>query len=214
MIEEELSLSRDEALAAGVLILAPGARVSPSIRVVPREDDGTDHGPVEIGEDTIVREGVVLSTGTRLGRNVMVGHNCVIRRCFTIGDNSMLSHLVSVQHDVTVGSLSRISSLTHLAGGTLIEDRVQIGANVATVDSNAMRWPEKDKQKTLLRGPIFRRGCRVGSGTTILSGVEIGRNTMIGAGSTVTRDMPEGVVAYGNPAYVQRDRHDIPDHLK
>lgn len=213
-MEMEPSLSRDEALAIGALVLGAGARVAASVRIIPREDDGTDFGPVEIGENAIVRDGVILSTGSRIGRNVMIGHNCVIRRRFSIADNSVLSHLVSVQHDVTVGSVSRISSLTHIAGGTIVEDRVQIGANVATVDSNLMRWPEKDKQKMELRGPVFREGCRIGSGTTILSRVEIGRNTMIGAGSTVTRDMPDNVIAYGNPAYVQRDRHDLPPEVR
>lgn len=198
----EISLSRDEAIASGHLIIDPKARVAPSIRIVPQEDNGKEYGPIEIGEDAIVRDGVVLSTGTRIGKRVLVGHNCVIRRNFRIGDDSVLSHLVSVQHDVQVGNVCRISSLTHLAGGALIEDRVQVGASVATIDSNVMRWPEK----TELRGPIFRAGCRIGSGVTVLSGVEIGANTLIGAGSVVTRDMPENVIAYGNPAYVQRDR--------
>ena len=198
----ELSLSRDEAIASGILIVDPKARISPSVRVVPTEDDGRDFGPIEIGEDAIIRDSVVLSTGTRIGKRVLIGHNCVLRRNFQIDDDSVLSHLVSVQHDVQVGTVCRISSLTHIAGGTLIEDHVQIGASVATVDSNVMRWPEK----TELRGPIFRAGCRIGSGVTVLSAVEIGANTLIGAGSVVTRDMPENVIAYGNPAYVQRDR--------
>jgi acetyltransferase-like isoleucine patch superfamily enzyme len=86
--------------------------------------------------------------------------------------------------------------------GMMIEDDVQIGAGVATVDDNAMEWPHP----TLLRGPIFRQGCRIGSGSTILGSVEIGRNTFIGAGSVVTRSMPENVIAFGNPAYIQRDR--------
>jgi acetyltransferase-like isoleucine patch superfamily enzyme len=114
----------------------------------------------------------------------------------------VLSHLISVQHDVTIGSRVRISSLTHITGGFVIEDDVVIGAGVATVDDNYMEWPHN----TELCPSIIRCGCKIGSGTTILGGLEIGRNTLIGAGSVVTRTIPENVVAFGNPAYIQRDR--------
>jgi len=198
----EQSLSRDAAIERGLLILGTGCHVAPTIRIVPTEDDGREFGPVEIGDGSIVRDGVILSTGSRIGRRVLVGHNCVLRRRVQIGDDSVISHLVSIQHDVVIGSLVRISSLTHVTGGSLVEDGVQIGAGVATIDDNAMEWPHTTTQ----RGPVFRQGCRIGSGTTILGGVEIGRNTLIGAGSVVTRTIPENVVAFGNPAYVQRDR--------
>jgi acetyltransferase-like isoleucine patch superfamily enzyme len=198
----EQSLERDAALELGLLILGNGCRVAPTIRIIPNEDDGREFGPVEIGEGSIVRDGVVLSTGSRIGRRVLIGHNCVLRRRVLIGDDSVISHLVSSQHDVVLGSRVRVSSLTHLTGGTLVEDDVQIGAGVATVDDNAMEWPHTTTQ----RGPVFHQGCRIGSGATILGGVEIGRNALIGAGSVVTRAIPENVVAYGNRAYVQRDR--------
>jgi acetyltransferase-like isoleucine patch superfamily enzyme len=195
------SLSRDAALECGRLVLGSGCRIAPTIRIVPSDDDGREFGPVEIGEGTIVRDGVILSTGARIGSRVLVGHNCVLRRSVQIGDDCVISHLVCFQHDVRIGSRVRISSLTHLTGGSLIEDDVQIGAGVTTVDDNAMEWPHP----TTLIGSVFRQGCRIGSGATILGGVEIGRNTLIGAGSVVTRTIPENVVAFGNPAYVQRD---------
>lgn len=198
---EELSLSRDEALARGLLIVGSGSRIAPSVRVIPREDDGSDYGPVVVGENCIVRDNVVLSTGTKLGNNVLIGLNSALRRNVRIGDNSTLSHIVSVQHDVVIGNWCRVSSQTHLTGTTIIEDRVQIGAGVATVDDNALQWPTKT-----LRASIFREGCRVGSGCTVLGGIEIGRNSLIGAGSLVTRSIPENVIAFGSPAYVQRDR--------
>ncbi len=196
------SLARDAALERGLLILGDGCRIAPTIRIVPTEDDGRKFGPVEIGDGSIVRDGVILSTGVRIGCRVLVGHNCVLRRRVRIGDDSVISHLVCIQHDVVLGSRVRVSSLTHLTGGLLVEDDVQIGAGVATVDDNDMEWPRPMMQ----RGAILRQGCRIGSGTTILGGVEIGRNALIGAGSVVTRAIPENVVAFGNPAYVQHDR--------
>ena len=119
-----------------------------------------------------------------------------------------MSHLVSIQHEVMLGRRVRISSLSHLTGGTLVEDDVQIGACVATVDDNAMEWP----YPTTLRGSVFRRGCRIGSGCTVLGSLEIGSNTFVGAGSVVTRSLcPPNVIAFGSPAYVQRDRPPLSD---
>lgn len=201
MAMDELSLSRDEAIASGLLIVGKDSRVAASVRIVHREDDGSDFGPVQIGERCIVRDNVVLGTGTHLGDRVLIGTNCALRRNVRIGDDSTLSHIVSVQHDVIIGNWCRISSQTHLTGTTLIEDGVQIGAGVATVDDNALDWPTK-----VLRASVFREGCRVGSGCTILGGIEIGRNSLIGAASLVTRSIPANVVAFGSPAYVQRDR--------
>jgi acetyltransferase-like isoleucine patch superfamily enzyme len=195
-------LSREEALDRGLLIIAQSTRVAPTVRIIPNEDDGRHFGPVNIGDDTIIREGVILSTGVQIGSRVLVGHHCVLRRKVQIGSDCVLSHLVSVQHDVVVGDRVRISSLTHITGGSIIEDDVQIGAGVATVDDNAMEWP----YPTVLRGSIFRRGCRIGSGATVLGGLEIGRNALIGAGSVVTKSIPDNVIAFGNPAYIHRDR--------
>ena len=61
---------------------------------------------------------------------------------------------MSIQHEVVLGSRVRISSLTHLTGGSLVEDDVQIGAGVATVDDNAMEWPHP----TMQCGPVLRQG--------------------------------------------------------
>ena len=203
MVDEIVnSLSQEAALDRGLLVIGQGARVAPTVRIIPNEDNGQHFGPVKIGADTVIREGVILSTGVQIGSRVLVGHHCVLRRSVQIGNDCVLSHLVSVQHDVVVGDRVRISSLTHITGGSIIEDDVQIGAGVATVDDNSMEWPNPPE----LRGSIFRQGCRVGSGVTILGGLEIGRNTLIGAGSVVTRSIPDNVIAFGNPAYIHRDR--------
>ncbi len=189
-------------MSAGLLIVGDRARVASTVRIIPTEDNGQRFGPVKIGEDSIIREHVVIGAGSLIGARVLVGHNCVLRRSVEIGDRSVISHLVSIQHEVRIGRQVRVSSQTHLTGGTIIEDEVQIGACVATVDDNVMEWPFHER----LSGSVFRRGCRIGSGSTILGSLEIGENTFVGAGSVVTRTLPANVIAYGNPAYVQRDR--------
>ena len=68
LVPMEQSLTRDAALDRGLLILGNGCRIAPTIRIVPTEDDGREFGPVKIGEDSIVRDGVILSTGACIGR--------------------------------------------------------------------------------------------------------------------------------------------------
>lgn len=81
-----------------------------------------------------------------------------------------------------------------ITGGTIIEDNVQIGARVVTVNDKAMTW----RNSPVLVAPIFREQCRVGSGATILAGIEIGAAAFVGAGSTVTKPVPPDVIAWGS----------------
>ena len=76
----ELSLSRDEAIDLGLLVAGSGARIASTVRIVPAEDDGRKFGPVEIGADAVIRDHVMLGTGTRIGSRVLIGHNCALRR--------------------------------------------------------------------------------------------------------------------------------------
>ena len=72
---------------------------------------------------------------------------------------------------------------------------------MATVNANQFQW----RYGGDFIGPTFRRGCRVASGVTVLGAVEIGAHAMVGAGAVLTRSVPGGAVAYGVPAYVQRE---------
>ena len=191
-----------EAIAAGFLQVDETARVADGVRVVPYEDDGRHWGPVTIAAGALVREGVIICSGVAIGEQAVIGHNVVIRRGARVGSQSVLSHGVIIERAVQIGDNARISALTHITVACLIEDDVEIGARVVTINDNEMLWRRMDQN---LVPPVFRRGCRVGSRATVLAGVEIGRNTFVGAGAVVARSVPSGVVAYGVPAYIQRE---------
>lgn len=195
------SYSPEQAVDLGHLIVHPSAQIAPTVRIIPFEDDGSTRGPIRIGERTVIREFAVLCSGASVDHDSLVGYGTVIRRDARIGAHTVLSHMVCVERDVQIGSNVRVSTLTHLTGGCLIEDDVQIGARVATVNDNDFRW----RSTPTLRAPIFRRGCKVGSGVTLLAGVEVGENSVVGAGALVTKSVPSGVVAFGVPAYIRQD---------
>ncbi len=191
-----------EAVAAGLLVVHATARVYEGVRIVPTEDNGRHYGPVTVAAGALVREGVIICSGTTIGENSVVGHGVVLRRGVRIGRDTVISHNTTIEREVSIGDNVRISALTHLTVACLLEDDVEIGARVVTINDNELRWRRADQ---VLKPPIFRRGCRVGSGVTVLSGIEIGERTLVGAGAVVTRNLPANVVAYGVPAYVQRE---------
>jgi acetyltransferase-like isoleucine patch superfamily enzyme len=198
-MQRPMSYTLKDALDAGFLIADDTARIDDHIAVVPYEDSGATFGPIKIGARCIVRCGVVLCSGVVIGEDTVVGHNVILRANVLIGSNTVISHGTTVERDSKIGSRVRISSQTHLTGGCVAEDDVQIGARVVTVNDNDMRWGTNP----VLKAQVFRSGCRVGSGVTLLSGITVGADAFVGAGSVLTRDVPPGALAYGVPAYVQ-----------
>ncbi|HVB25814.1 MAG TPA: DapH/DapD/GlmU-related protein [Ktedonobacteraceae bacterium] len=194
------SYTPQEALEKGFLHVDPTTIIAKNVRFIPIEDDGFS-APIRIGANSRLREGCIICSGVTIGSSTIIGHNVVIRRNVLIGDNTLVSHMVCIERDTNIGNSVRISALTHLTGGCLIEDAVQIGARVVTINDNELQWRNNPR----LIAPTLRQGCRIGSGVTLLAGIEIGENTVVGAGAVVTRSLPANVVAYGVPAYIQRE---------
>jgi acetyltransferase-like isoleucine patch superfamily enzyme len=195
------SCSLREAADRRLLDVHETAIVAADIRIVPFEDNGESFGSIRIGPHARIRGGVIISSGVTIGARTLIGHQVVIRKSVSIGSDTVISHLVCLERDVRIGDRCRISSLTHLTGSSVVEDDAQIGAGVATVNANQFQWRNGGD----FIGPTFRRGCRVASGVTVLGAVEVGAHAIVGAGAVVTRSIPAGVVAYGVPAYVQRE---------
>jgi acetyltransferase-like isoleucine patch superfamily enzyme len=72
-----------------------------------------------------------------------------------------------------------------------------LGPNVVLTNA---RYPRSPKVKDELIGPIIHAGAKIGANSTLLPGVVIGRNVLVGAGSVVVRDVPDGAIVAGNPA--------------
>lgn len=129
-----------------------------------------------IGEGTIIEKGAVV------GENPIFGYRCIIRDGATIGNHVFISHY------------------SIIARGTTVEDDVFIGPGVVTTNTRKIchgRNPEHTGQST----PItIKRGARIGGGVTILPGVVIGEECLIGAGSVVTKSTEPYSIYYGNPA--------------
>ena len=122
---------------------------------------------------------------------------CVIFPNAKIGENCNICANSLVENDVAIGNNVTIKSGVQLWDGITVEDNVFIGPN-ATFTNDL--YPRSKNPDWKLQRTIIKKGASIGANATILCGIIIGENAMIGAGSVVTKDVPSGEVWVGNPA--------------
>jgi acetyltransferase-like isoleucine patch superfamily enzyme len=144
----------------------------------------------------------------KLGQNVKIFAFVNLYGC-EIGDESKIGTFVEIQKGAKIGCRVKISSHTFICEGVTIEDEVFIGHGVMFINDKYPRaatsagqlQTEADWECT---PTLIKRGASIGSNATILCGVTIDENAIVGAGSVVTRDVPPGAVVAGNPAHIIR----------
>ena len=150
-----------------------------------------------IGRKAVLRSHTVIYAGNRIGDNFQTGNKVNIRESNEIGDNVSIGTMSVIEHHVRIGNGVRMHSQVFVPEFTVIEDEAWLGPNV--VITNA-KYPLSPGVKETLAGPIINKGAKIGANSTILPGIVIGANSLVGAGSVVTKDVPENAVVAGNPA--------------
>jgi acetyltransferase-like isoleucine patch superfamily enzyme len=149
-----------------------------------------------------------IADDVKLGRDVVIVDFVNLYGC-EIGDETKIGTFVEIQRGVRIGRRVKVSSHTFICEGVEIDDHVFIGHGVMFIND---RYPRATTPSGELQTgddwsvvpTRVRRGASIGSGATILCGVEIGENAIVGAGSVVTRDVPAATIVAGNPARVLR----------
>ena len=122
---------------------------------------------------------------------------CVVLPGARIGEKCNICSHCFIENDVVIGDNVTIKSGVQIWDGVTLEDNVCIGANVTFTND---RYPRSKNADWKIEPTIIKRGASIGAGSTILCGITIGENAMIGIGSVVTKDVPAGEVWVGNPA--------------
>lgn len=146
----------------------------------------------------------------RIAANVTMGDNVSIHAFVnlygcSIGDNSRIGAFVEIQKNASIGRNVKVSSHTFVCEGVEIEDDCFIGHNVSFINDKYPRAtteggsPQSEADWRVVPTRVMR-GASIGTGATILCGITIGENAVVGAGSVVTRDVPDNAVVAGNPA--------------
>jgi UDP-2-acetamido-3-amino-2,3-dideoxy-glucuronate N-acetyltransferase len=148
----------------------------------------------------------VIAPDVKLGRDVSIYHFVNLYGC-EIGDGTKVGSFVEIQKGVRVGRNCKISSHTFICEGVEIEDEVFVGHGVNFINDKYPRATRDDgrlqtEADWTLERTLVRRGASLGTGATILSGLEIGERAVVGAGAVVTRDVPAGSTVVGNPARI------------
>jgi UDP-2-acetamido-3-amino-2,3-dideoxy-glucuronate N-acetyltransferase len=146
--------------------------------------------------DTAIIESDKIGTGTKIWafshicKGVKIGSNCVVGEGVYIGPNVLIGNNVKIQNHALIYE------------GVEIEDNVFIGPNVVT--TNDIRPQAIGNWSDRFRKTLIKSGSSIGANSTIICGNTINNNALVGAGSVVTKDIPEGVVVVGNPAKILR----------
>jgi acetyltransferase-like isoleucine patch superfamily enzyme len=151
-----------------------------------------------------------IAPDVKLGERVKIFSFTNLYGC-TLGDDTKVGAFVEIQKGVTIGRRCKISSHTFVCEGVTIEDDVFVGHNVTFIND---RFPRATNVAGTLQTESdwvciptrVKKGASIGSSVTLLCGVTVGENAMIGAGSVVTRDVPDNAVVAGNPARPVRSK--------
>lgn len=155
----------------------------------------TDLPHLIIGEACTIGSGVVLYRGSSLDKGAFVGDLTSIREKVTIGEDSIIGRNVIVENNTKIGSKVTVQTGSYITADMIIEDDVFIGPCCST--SNDKYMGEGNYRHA---GPIIKRGAKIGNNATLLPGITIAENAIIGAGAVVVRNVEKNQTVVGNPA--------------
>lgn len=149
-----------------------------------------------------------IAPDVKLGQRVRIFAFTNLYGC-QVGDDVKIGAFVEIQKGASIGHRCKISSHSFLCEGVTLEDEVFIGHGVTFIND---RFPRATNEEGRLQTEsdwscvptVVKRGASIGSGATILCGVTIGERAIVGAGSVVTKNVPDGAIVAGNPARVLR----------
>jgi acetyltransferase-like isoleucine patch superfamily enzyme len=149
-----------------------------------------------------------IAPDVKLGRGVRIYGFTNLYGC-EIGDDVKIGSFVEIQKGARIGNRCKISSHSFLCEGVVLEDEVFVGHNVTFINdrypraTNELGEPQTEADWECIPTTV-KRGASIGSGATLLCGITVGEQAVVGAGSVVTKDVAPGAIVAGNPARVIR----------
>ncbi len=152
-----------------------------------------------------------IAPDVKLGEGVKICDFVNLYGC-KIGNNTKIGTFVEIQKGSKIGKNCKISSHTFICEGVTIEDKVFIGHNVTFINDIFPRATAQDgrlqtEEDWICVSTFVKQGASIGSSATLLCGITVGENAMVGAGSVVTKDVPANTIVVGNPARILNKIH-------
>lgn len=149
--------------------------------------------PLVIGENSIIRSETIIYGDTEIGKNFQTGHRVTIREHSIIGDHVRIGTLSDIQGYCTIGNYVNLHSNVHIGQKSLIKDYVWIFPYVVLTN-------DPTPPSIVMKGVTVNEFAVIATSSTVLPGIIIAKDTLIGAGAVVTKNTIEGKVYVGNPA--------------
>ncbi|HEX8993380.1 MAG TPA: acyltransferase [Anaerolineales bacterium] len=161
----------------------------------------------------MVAEFARIAPDVKLGKDVKIYAFVNLYGC-EVGDESRIGTFVEIQKGACIGRRVKVSSHSFICEGVTIEDEVFIGHGVMFINDKYPRSTTgvgslQTEADWVCTPTVIRKRASIGSNATILCGVTIGEGAMVGAGSVVTHDVPDGAVVAGNPARPIRTKETV-----
>lgn len=156
---------------------------------------------LQIGKGARIRSNTIIYSGSIIGMNLQTGHNVLIREQNEIGNNVSIWSNTVIDYSCKIGNGVKIHCNVYIPQFTTIEDNVFIAPGCTFANDFHPGCPDSME---CLRGPILKQGARIGVNVTIIPGVTIGENSLIGSGSVITKNVAPNSVVYGNPGQVYK----------
>ena len=148
-----------------------------------------------------VHESSYVDQPCKIGRGTKIWHFSHIMQSCDIGEDCNIGQNVVISPGVTLGRNVKVQNNVSIYTGCILEDDVFCGPSI--VFTNVINPRSHVSRKHQYLGTVVRRGASIGANSTIVCGTTIGRYAFIGAGSVVTKDVPDFALVYGNPARVR-----------
>lgn len=160
-----------------------------------------------------IHESAYVDAPVEIGEKTKIWHFCHVSKNVQIGKNCVFGQNVFIAEDVEIGNKVKVQNNVSIYTGCKLEDEVFLGPSC--VLTNVTNPRSQVNRHSLYEETLFRRGCSIGANATIVCGITIGRYAFVGAGSVVTKDVPDYALMLGNPArqkgWMSRHGHPLKD---
>ncbi len=195
-------------------LVYPGVTLGDLVRVgayvilgEPEQSKQPGEVALTIGPLSKIRSHTVIYAGNTIGEGFQTGHNVLVREDNEIAEDVSIGSGTVVEHHVKIGRGVRLHSQVFVPEYSILEDEAWLGPNVVLTNA---KYPQSQQVKSTLKGPHIKTFAKIGANSTLLPGITIGAHALVGAGSVVTKDVPDYAVVSGNPAKVINDIRDLP----